>query len=92
MDFIRSFPRTLRQHDSIMVVVDRLTKVSHFILVKSTFSASHVTQVFIIDVVILHGVLKKIVSDRDANFTSRFWKELLAGLGTEFAFSTTYHL
>ena len=43
------------------------------------------------DVDILHGVLKKIVSDRDAKFTSKFWKELFAGLGTELAFSTTYH-
>ncbi len=42
MDFITGFPRTMRQHDSIMVVVDRLTKVAHFIPVKSTFSTSNV--------------------------------------------------
>jgi hypothetical protein len=75
MDFITGFPKTVRQHDSIMVVVDRLTKVAHFIPVKSTFSASDVAQVFIRDVVRLHGVPKKIVSDRDAKFTSKFWKE-----------------
>jgi len=92
MEFITGFPRTLRQHDSIMVVVYRLTKVAHFIPVTSTFSASDVTKVFIRDVVRLHGVPKKIVSDRDAKFTSKFWKELFAGLGIKLAFSTTYHL
>jgi len=85
------FTRTSRQHDSIMVVVDRLTKVAHFILVKSTYSTSDVAQVFIRDIVRLNGVLKNILSDRDANFTSKFWKELFAGLGTELAFNATYH-
>ena len=61
MEFITGLPRTVRQHDSIMVVVDRLTKVAHFIPVKSTLSVSDVAQVFIKDVVRLHGVLKKIV-------------------------------
>jgi transposase InsO family protein len=89
--FHYSFRGHLRQHDSIMVVVDRLTKVAHFIPVKSTYSASEVAQVFIREIVRLHGVPKKIVSDRDAKFTSKFWKELFAGLGTELAFSTTYH-
>ena len=64
MDFITSLPRTYRKHDSIMVVVDRLTKVAHFILVKSTYSTNDVAQVFIKDVVRLHGVPKKIVADR----------------------------
>ena len=91
MDFITSLPRTVRKHDSIMVVVDRLMNVAHFIPVKSIFSTSDVAQVFIRDVVILHGVLKKIVSDKDAKFTSKFWKELFASLGTQLAFSTTYH-
>lgn len=59
---------------------------------KSTFSASNVTQVFIRDVVRLHGVLKKIMSDWDAKFTSKFSKELFVGLGIELAFHTTYHL
>jgi len=61
MDFITGFPKTLKQHDFIMVIVDNLTKVSHFILIKSTFLASDVAQLFIIDVVILHNVPKKIV-------------------------------
>jgi len=55
------------------------------------YSASEVAQVFIRDIVRLHGVPKKIVSDKVASFTSRFWKELFVGLGTKLAFSTTYH-
>ena len=91
MDFITGLLRTSRQHDSIMVVVDRLTKVAHFIPVKSTHSTNEVVQVFIKDIMRLHGILRNIVSDRDAKFISRFWKELFAGLGIELAFSTTYH-
>jgi len=91
MDFITSFPRTSRQHDSIMVVVERLTKVAHFIPMKSTYSTSDVAQLFIKDVVRLHGVTKNIVSDRDAMFTSNFWKESFTFLGTKLAVSTTYN-
>jgi len=91
MDFITDLSRTLRQHDSIMVVVERIRKVVHFIPVKLTFSTSEVAQVFIRDMVRLHEVLKKIVLEKDAKFTSKFWKELFAGLGIELAFSATYH-
>lgn len=91
MEFITRLTRIVRQYDSIMVVVDRVTKVAHFVPVKSTFSVSYVARVFIKDVVRLHGVIKKIVLDRDVKFTSRFWKWLFAGLVTKFAFSTTSH-
>ena len=91
MDFITGFLRIVRKNDSIMVFVDRLKKVAHFILVKSTFSASDVAQVFIRYVVRLHGGPKNVVSDRDVKFTSKFWKEMFAGLGTELVFSTTNH-
>ena len=66
MDFIAIFSRKYRQHDSIMVVVNRLKKVAHFIPVKSTYSTSDVAHVFIREIVRLHGVPKKIVSDIDA--------------------------
>jgi len=75
-----------------MVVVDRLSKVAHFIAVKFRNSASKVVQIFIREIMKLHGVPKKIISYKDAKFTSRFWKDLFAGLGTELAFNTTYHL
>ena len=91
MDFITSLARASRQHDSIMVVVEKLTKVEGFILVKCTYSVSDVTQVFIIDVVRLHGVPKNFISDRDVELTSRFWKELFAGLRIEIVFIRAYH-
>jgi len=59
--------------------------------VKTTYSSCEVAHVFIREIVRLHGVSKKIVSDKDAKFTSKFWKDLFAGLGTELYFNTTYH-
>lgn len=82
MDFIIIFPRISRQDDSIMVVVDMLRKVAHFITVKFTNLASEVAQIFIREIVRLDGVPMKIISDGDAKFTSKFWKELFVGLGT----------
>lgn len=78
MDFITSLMRTSKQHDSIMVVVDRLSKVSYFILVKTNYSSSEVAEVFIREIMRLHGVPKKIMSYMDAKFTSKFWKALFA--------------
>jgi len=74
-----------------MVAVNRLTKVGHFIPMKSTYSVSEVAHVFIREIVRLHGIRRNIVSNRDAKFTSRFWKELFASLGTNLAFNTTCH-
>ena len=90
MDFITGLLRTSKKNDSIMVV-NRLSKVAHFIVVKSINSANEVSHIFIREIVRLHGVPKKIISDRDAKFTFRFWKEFFAGLGTELAFRTSYH-
>ena len=91
MDFITRFPMTLRQHDSILVVVEKLSKVALFIEKKYTNSTSEVAKIFIKEIVRLNGLPKTFVSDRDAKFTSRFWKELFAGFGTKLAFTTTYH-
>ena len=74
-----------------MVLIERLRKIYHFIPVKTAYSSSEVAHVFIWEIMILHGFLKKIVSDRDAKFTSKFWKELFVGLGIELALSITYH-
>ena len=73
-----------------MVVIDRLKKVAQFIPVKYTYSVDDVAHVFMNYVLRLHCVLKNIMSDMD-KFTSKFWKELFVGLGTELAFNTTYH-
>lgn len=74
-----------------MVVVDKLSKVSHFLVFKSTNSASDIAQIFIKEIVRLHGIPKKVVSDRDPKFNSKFWKEFFTRLGTKLAFSTGYH-
>ena len=82
---------TWRQHDSIMVVVDKLTKEAHFILVKSAYNTDSIAKIFMKNIFRLHGFPKTIVSDRDPKFTSKFWKSLFANLGTKLNFSTAYH-
>ena len=91
MDFITGFRMTMRQHDSIMVVVDKLTKSTHFIPVKSTYKTDAIAKIFMKDIFILHGLHKAIVSDGDPKFTSNFWKALFADLGTKLNFSTSHH-
>ncbi|KAA0065337.1 ty3-gypsy retrotransposon protein [Cucumis melo var. makuwa] len=76
MDFITGLPRTLRGFTVIWVVVDRLTKSAHFVPGKSTYTASKWAQLYMYEIVRLHGVPVSIVSDRDARFTSKFWKGL----------------
>lgn len=92
MDFIVGLPLTARQHDAIMVIVDKLTKVAHFSLMSSSYNVDSVARVFLHDIVQLHGVPKKIISDRDPVFTLAFWTALQQALGTQLNFSTTYHL
>jgi hypothetical protein len=72
MDFITGLPRTNKQHDSIMVVVDKITKVAHFIPLKTTHRADDVVDIFLKEFACLHGIPKTIVSDRDPKFTSNF--------------------
>ncbi|KAL0549258.1 hypothetical protein IC582_013739 [Cucumis melo] len=91
MNFIRGLPRTLKGYTVIWVVVDRLTKSAHFIPGKSTYTASKWGQLYITEIVKLHGVPVSIISDRDARFTSKFWKGLQLALGTRLDFSTTFH-
>jgi hypothetical protein len=81
----------VKQHDSIMVVVDKLTKEVHFIPVKTTHKASNIADIYMREVARLHGVPKEIVSDRDPKFTSNFWKILFKGFGTNLNISTTYY-
>jgi hypothetical protein len=72
MDFITGLPRTTKLHDSIMVVVEKLTKDAHFIPLKTTHKATDVVDIFMKEVARLHGIPKTIVSDRDPKFTSNF--------------------
>ena len=74
MDFIEGLPIS-EGKDKIFVVVDRLTKYAHFMGIKKTDSAKQIIEVFCKNIYKLHGFPKIIVSDRDAKFTSNFWKE-----------------
>jgi hypothetical protein len=91
MDFIVGLPRTQLGYDSIWVIVDRLTKVAHFIPVKTTYSEPQLAELYMSRIVCLHGVPKKIVSDRGAWFTLRFWERLHEALDTQLHFSSAYH-
>jgi hypothetical protein len=91
MDFITGLPRSNRGHDSIWVIVDRLTKVAHFLPVKTTHKGRDLADLYMSKIVSLHGVPKVIVTDRGTQFTSRFWHKLHEALGTKLSFSTAYH-
>ena len=91
MDFVTGLPRTQRQHDAIWVIVDRLTKSAHFLSVNVEDSLEKLAQLYVDEIVRLHGVPVSIVSDRDPRFTSRFWPSLQIALGTRLYFSTTFH-
>nr|GEZ20417.1 putative reverse transcriptase domain-containing protein [Tanacetum cinerariifolium] len=91
MDFIIGLPRTPSGYDSIWVIIDRLTKSAHFLLVKTTDSMERLTHLYLKEVVCRHGVPISIISDRDSKFTSRFWRSLQEALGTRLDMSTAYH-
>jgi hypothetical protein len=91
MDFITNLPRTNKKHDSIMLVVDKLTKATHFIPVKLTHKEANIVDVYMREITRLHGIPKTIVSDRDPKFTSNFWKGLFNAFGTNLNFSIAYH-
>eukprot|EP00253_Pinus_taeda_P023153 PITA_23153 len=91
MDFITRLPKTKRNNDSIMVVVDKLSNAAHFIPVQSTYKAAKIAHIFMQNVFKLHGLPKTIISNRDVKFTSTFWKTLFAEFETQLNFSTAYH-
>ena len=91
MDFITGLPKTKQSHDAIWVVVDLLSKVAHFIPVREDIRAGKLAELYISRIVSLHGVPKRIVSDRGSLFVSRFWGSLQEAMGTRLSFSTAYH-
>ncbi|GKF35619.1 putative reverse transcriptase domain-containing protein, partial [Tanacetum coccineum] len=76
MDFVPSLPKTKRGHDSIWVVVDRLTKSAHFLPIQKDYNMDKLSRVDINKIVTRHGVPLSIISDRDSHFTSQFWRLL----------------
>nr|GEV97868.1 putative reverse transcriptase domain-containing protein [Tanacetum cinerariifolium] len=92
MDFINKLPRTSSEHDSIWVIVDRLTKSAYFLATREDYKIERLARLDINKIVARHGVPVSIISDRDSYFTSRFWQSLQKALGMRLDLSTTYHL
>src|SRR5688572_23840892 len=91
MDFVTGLPRTQKGNDSIWVIIDHLTKVAHFVPVMTTFGGAALARIYLKEIVRLHGIPRKVVSDRGTQFTSKFWKGLQQAMGTKLDFSTAYH-
>jgi transposase InsO family protein len=91
MDFTVGLPTTQSGYDSIWVIVDRFSKVAHFIPVKNTYKGPKLAELYVARIVCLHGVPKKIVSDRGTQFTSRFWEKQHEAMDTKLNFGLVYH-
>jgi len=91
IDFVVGLPRSPRGQDIIWVVIDRLSKVAHFIPIRSTSTASDLAPIYVLEVVRLHGVRHTIISDRGAKFVSKLWDSLHKALGTTLRMSTAFH-
>ena len=91
MDFVMGLPKTRKGNDVIWVIVDRLTKSAHFLSMKESYGAEQLAQLYVDEIVTKHGVPISIVSDRDARYTSRFWRTFQEALGTRLDLSIAYH-
>ncbi|GKB98843.1 putative reverse transcriptase domain-containing protein [Tanacetum coccineum] len=91
MYFVTKLPKTSSEHDTIWVIIDRLTKSAHFIPTSVTDSMETLTRLYIKKIVSRHRVSISIVTDHDSHFTSRFWQSMQNALGTQLDMSTAYH-
>ena len=91
MDFVVRLPLTGWKHDSVWVVVDRLTKSAHFLPVRTDFALDKLAKLYRREIIRLHGIPISIISDKDPRFTSRFLGKLQEALGTQLNFSTAFH-
>jgi hypothetical protein len=87
MDFIVGLPNTSQKNDSIWVIVDRLTKTTHFLPVHTTYNTKKYAEIYLDHIVCLHTI----ISDRGAQFIARFWEQLQHSLGTKLIRSSAYH-
>ncbi|GJP81305.1 hypothetical protein CLOP_g11465 [Closterium sp. NIES-67] len=91
LDFITGLPPTTSGHDTILVVIDKFSKMGHFIPTHTTARTKETAQLFVRYIISQHGIPTTLISDRDPKFTSKFWKELMSLLGTKLAMSSAYH-
>ena len=91
MDFVVGLPRAPGSYDAIWVIVDRLTKSAHFLIICNNFSLNRLAELYVDEIVKLYGVAVSIVSDRNPRFKSQFWPKLQKALGTSLHFSTAFH-
>lgn len=91
MDFVVCLPMTQKGFDAVWVIVDCLTKLTHFLPIKIIFNVDQLAKLYVKEVVSRHGVPLSIISDRDPRFTSNFLKRLQECMGTQLRMSTTYH-
>ena len=91
IDFIVQLPMTKLKHDAILVVVDKFTKMSHFIPTTTKVTAPETAKLIFDNIIRLHGLPSVIISDRDSRFTSNFWKSLFELLNTKLSMSTAFH-
>ncbi|CAI7829215.1 unnamed protein product [Closterium sp. NIES-54] len=91
LDFITGLPPTNAGHDTILVVIDKFSKMGHFIPTHTTARTEETAQLFLKHIISQHGIPTTLISDRDPKFTSKFWKELMPLMGTRLAMSSAYH-
>jgi hypothetical protein len=91
MDFVVGLPRTPKGNDSVWVIVDRLTKVAHFVLVKTRYATEKLAELYVEHILRLHGAPRSIVSDQGPQFVAKFWQSFHKLMGTTLNYSTTFH-
>ena len=92
MDFVMGLPLTASRKNAIWVIVNRLTKTAHLVAIHDSWEIDKLVNIYLKEVVKLHGVPRDIISDREPRFQARFWKALQEAFGTKLQFSSSYHL